>query len=253
MVPISWGDEIEIDLIPAGISFTCSEPSLTDASENLATHAAALYLKHFRLVHGVRIHLDKRIPIGAGLGGGSSNAGSVLLALRELCDVKCDDAELRHLAAQLGSDVPFFIDQTPAVCRGRGEIIEPIAVPETIQGLLVHPGFGVSTPWSYKAYAADPGQGEVGKRMGSFTLRNDLERPAFGKYPWLPTAKSWFREQPEVEDSLMSGSGSSLFALTRTLDSVEGLKKRFTTEFGNLFAVPFTLHPHTMPEGYLAV
>jgi 4-diphosphocytidyl-2-C-methyl-D-erythritol kinase len=242
MAPISLGDTLDLDLIPTGIEFTCSDPGLSDARDNLATRAARLFLDEFGLPTGVRIHLEKNVPVGAGLGGGSSDAASVLLALRELTGTSCPDDRLAELAARLGSDIPFFIHRTPAVCRGRGEIIEPVKLAEGFQGLLVHPGFGVSTPWAYKTYAQNPGPGVPGRAFADFTLRNDLEPPAFSKYPWLPTAKAWFREQPEILDTLMSGSGSSVFALTASAEVVPALRKRFLAEFGSaLFAAPFTV------------
>jgi 4-diphosphocytidyl-2-C-methyl-D-erythritol kinase len=242
MAPISLGDTLEIDLIAHGIEFTCSDPALGDAKENLATRAARLFLEELRLETGVRIHLEKNVPVGAGLGGGSSDAAAVLLALRELTGVKCDNATLSELAARLGSDVPFFITRTPAECRGRGEIVAPIELKEKLQGLLVHPGFGVSTPWAYKTYAANPCAGETGRAFDGFTLRNDLEPPAFSKYVWLPTVKAWFRQQPEVLDALMSGSGSSVFALTASESSAAELRERFLAEFGEtLFANTFSV------------
>jgi 4-diphosphocytidyl-2-C-methyl-D-erythritol kinase len=242
MAPISLGDTLDIDLIPNGIEFTCSDPALSDAKDNLATKAVRVFLEEFKLATGVRIHLEKAVPVGAGLGGGSSDAAAVLLALRELTGIDCADARLAELAARLGSDIPFFIYRTPAICRGRGEIIEPVSLKESFQGLLVHPGFGVSTPWAYKTYAQNPSQGAQGRSFADLTLRNDLEPPAFSKYPWLPTAKSWFRKQPEVLDSLMSGSGSSVFALTDSAEATDRLRERFLTEFGpSLFATPFSV------------
>jgi len=241
MAPISLGDTLDVELIASGVEFTCSDPALGDAKENLATRAARLFLEELRLQTGVRIHLEKAVPVGAGLGGGSSDAAAVLLALRELTGVKCDDATLSELAARLGSDVPFFITRTPAVCRGRGEIVVPEPLKEKLQGLLVHPGFGVPTPWAYKTYAANPQQGEAGRAFDGFTLRNDLEPPAFSKYLWLPTVKAWFRKQPEVLDSLMSGSGSSVFALTKTEGEIGELRARFLAEFGEIFATAITI------------
>ena len=246
MAPISLGDTIDIDLLPApgAIEFTCSDPTLADAQDNLATKAARLFLEEFKLATGVRIHLEKAVPVGAGLGGGSADAAAVLLALRDLTGTKCDDAKLAELAARLGSDIAFFIYRTPAICRGRGEIVEPAKLCETFQGLLVHPGFGVSTPWAYKTYAQNPSRGVEGRAFDGFTLRNDLEPPAFSKYPWLPTAKAWFRQQPEVLDALMSGSGSSIFALTASTEGAVLLESRFRIEFGaTLFATPFSIIP----------
>jgi 4-diphosphocytidyl-2-C-methyl-D-erythritol kinase len=240
MVPISLGDLLDVELIPAGIAFTCSDPALANAQDNLATMAARVFLDEFKLETGVRIHLEKTVPVGAGLGGGSSDAAAVLLALRRLTGIKVEDARLAELAARLGSDVPFFIYGRPAICRGRGEIIEPIVLRDVYQGLLVHPGFGVSTPWAYKTYAQNPHPGDAGRTFPDFTMRNDLEPPAFSKYPWLAVAKAWFREQPEVLDALMSGSGSSVFALTRTHDDTLALQKKFHAEFGvTLFSTPF--------------
>src|SRR5258708_5674128 len=175
MAPISLGDMVDIDLIPEGIEFTCSDPALSDAQDNLATKAARVFLKEFKLATGVRIHLEKRVPVGAGLGGGSGDAAAVLLALRKLTGVDCADGKLAELAARLGSDIPFFIYKQPAVCKGRGEIIKPVTLKESYQGLLVHPGFGVSTPWAYKTYAQNPGQGAPGRTFPAFTLPNDLE------------------------------------------------------------------------------
>ena len=245
MVPISLGDTLDIDLIDSGavsILFTCSDPALADAQDNLATRAARLFLEEFKLTTGVRIHLEKKVPVGAGLGGGSSDAAAVLLTLRKLTKTEATDAKLAELASRLGSDIPFFIYNTPAICKGRGEIIEPVTLNETYQGLLVHPGFGVSTPWAYKTYAQNPQQGAPGRTLADFTLRNDLEPPAFSKYVWLPTAKKWFQKQSEVLDSLMSGSGSSVFALTGSTEASEQLKERFLAEFGStLFATPFSV------------
>jgi len=242
MAPISLGDQLDIELISQGIDFTCSDPALADAKDNLATRAARIFLDEFKLATGVRIHLEKAVPVGAGLGGGSGDAAAVLLALRDLTGIACPDAKLAELAARLGSDIPFFIYRTPAVCRGRGEIIEPVRLKESYQGLLVHPGFGVSTPWAYKTYAQNPQPGAVGRAFADMTLRNDLEPPAFSKYPWLPTVKDWFRQQPEALDALMSGSGSSVFALTPSREEAWSLEKRFLAEFGEtLFTRPFSV------------
>jgi 4-diphosphocytidyl-2-C-methyl-D-erythritol kinase len=241
MAPISLGDTLELELIPGGgIEFTCSDPALSDAQDNLATRAARLFLDTFELETGVRLHLEKSVPVGAGLGGGSSDGAAVLLALRELCGVKCMDLELGWIAAQIGSDMAFFVYRTAAVCTGRGETVRPVKLKEKYAGLLVHPGFGVSTPWAYKTFAQNPHPGETGRTFPDMTLRNDLEPPAFGKYPWLPAVKKWFRAQPEVLDALMSGSGSSVFALARSPEVAEELRGKFLAEFGaHLFARTF--------------
>lgn len=242
MAPISFGDDLEIVPAEKGIHLSCTNVHLPVNEDNLAYRAAALFLREFGIQSGVSITLEKRIPIGAGLGGGSSNAAAVLLAMRTLFGVDATDEKLAALAGQLGSDIPFFIyENKAAVCKGRGEIIEPTELKGKYQGLLVHPGFGVSTPWAYKTYAANPQRGVEGKQTADgFILRNDLETSAFSKYLWLPAAKAWFQSQPEVYDSLMSGSGSSVFALTHDEAGIEPLRQKFLAEHGsNLFATPF--------------
>src|SRR5258707_6791367 len=104
MAPISLGDALDLELIAEGVEFTCSDPALSDAKDNLATKAARLFLDEFKITTGIRIHLEKAVPVGAGLGGGSSDAAAVLLALRELTKIGCPDSKLAELAAQLGSD-----------------------------------------------------------------------------------------------------------------------------------------------------
>lgn len=247
MVPLDFGDELTIDVggesdAPA-ISMTCSNPDLPTGDDNLVVRAARLFCETYDIKRDISIHLEKRIPVGAGLGGGSGNAAVVLTALRAIIEpeeVITDDA-LAELGAQLGSDIPFFIYNLPAVIKGRGEIVEPCQFKRAYTAVLVHPGFGISTPWSYKTYAADPGQGEVGRTFeeDGFTLRNDLERPAFSKHLWLPTVKSWFQVQPEIDDALMSGSGSSMFGilLPEHVADAERVRARFSKEFGeHLFA-----------------
>lgn len=247
MVPLDFGDQLsltaELTSEERSITLTCDQPDLPVDGSNLAIKAAEAFLEKYGLKAKVELHLQKRIPVGAGLGGGSSNGATVLLGLRELLYPAATDAELAELAAVFGSDTAFFIYNQPAVCKGRGEIIEPLELKHAYHGLLVHPGFGVSTPWAYQTYAADPKPGVEGKMMpDSFALRNDLEPPAFGKHLWLPTTKAWFQAQPEVMDSLMSGSGSSVFALVENKDTLPALQERFHAECGEaLFSTPFTV------------
>lgn len=242
MAAISVGDVVHAELTDApGIVLTCDRADLAVDPSNLVYRAADLFIQRYGVKQGVRLHLEKKTPIGAGLGGGSSDGAHTLLALRTLTGIAAPDGELEEIAGQLGSDVPFFITRKPSVCRGRGEIIEPVAGwNEDVRGLLVHPGFGVSTPWAYKTYAAAPKKGEEGATFAFGTLRNDLEPPVFSKYLWLPTAKAWLAKQPGVRGALMSGSGSSVFALLESGVDADALAAAFRAEFGEgMFAQPF--------------
>ncbi len=132
MAAISVGDTLIAELTPEpGIALSCDRADLPADPSNLAYRAADLFIAKYGLkdgFQGVRLDLRKRTPVGAGLGGGSSDGAHALLALRQLTGKAIPDAALEALAAELGSDVPFFISKKPAVCRGRGEIIEPVPI-----------------------------------------------------------------------------------------------------------------------------
>jgi 4-diphosphocytidyl-2-C-methyl-D-erythritol kinase len=118
----------------------------------------------------------------------------------------------------LGSDVPFFIVRSPAICRGRGEIVAPAELPGRFQLLLVKPDFGVPTPWAYGRWRESremPGVDYSPQEFGGVRFANDLERPVFEKYVFLGYFKNWLRAQPGVGAALLSGSGSTVFAVLR--------------------------------------
>ena len=124
--------------------------------QNLVHRAATAFLQAAKITGGVRIHLEKKIPLAAGLGGGSGNAATTLLALNELFDQPLAPEKLHELAAALGSDVPFFLQNRPALATGRGEKIQPLEDFPALRGkafLLIHPGFGILTAWAYQALA----------------------------------------------------------------------------------------------------
>src|SRR6202521_4124506 len=154
MAPISLSDRLTIERgkTTGGIQFSCDDASLSNGEENLVVQAARLFLKATKIGAGVEIALEKKIPHGAGLGGGSSDAATTLLGLNELFETRLERKAFIDLAAQLGSDVPFFILGSPALCRGRGEIVEPARLPARFNLLLVKPGFGVPTPWAYQRW-----------------------------------------------------------------------------------------------------
>ncbi len=237
MAPLSLIDRLEVSLQDtAGIDFSCSDASLPTDGSNLVCKAVAAFEKKIGRPVGVRIHLEKNIPHGAGLGGGSSDAAAVLKALNGLLGVGFSVEALENLAASIGSDVPFFIRCVPAICRGRGERIEPV---ERICGaeiLLVKPPFPVSTAWAYGAWGAAPNSNATFAPMfGSIPMVNDLEVPVFSKHLQLPVLKSWLGAQPGVAAAMMSGSGSTVFAV---LDGAgEDLGRRVREEFGGTFGV----------------
>jgi 4-diphosphocytidyl-2-C-methyl-D-erythritol kinase len=183
---------------------------------------------------GVDIHIEKNSPHGAGLGGGSSDAAAVLVALDRLLATKMPPEELERVAATMGSDIPFFIRSQPAICRGRGEIIEPFEGLPPADILLVKPPFPIPTPWAYQAWANSEKPSATFQQFhGSISLVNDLENPVCSKYLLLPVLKSALRAHPAVSAAMMSGSGSTIFAILR--DSAQGIEEWIHSEFGESF------------------
>lgn len=236
MVPISLADTLDIERTDAsGITFTCSDASLPVDDDNLVVRAAKLFLERTKISFGIRIHLEKRVPHGAGLGGGSSDAATALIGLNELFDTKLDTPTLSAMAAELGSDIPFFVYRSAAMCRGRGELVEPVSFNEKLPLLLLKPAFGVPTPWAYKCWAGSfdlPGIPYAAQSFPWGKLVNDLERPVFEKYIFLATLKRWLLAQPEASGALMSGSGSTTIALLRDESMGPALIEKAHAEFG---------------------
>ena len=220
IAPISLYDEIRIDKgrLGKGIEFRCDDPSVPQGGDNLAVRAAKAFFEAAKIDPAVSIELKKKIPHGAGLGGGSSDAASVLLALNKLFDVKLSREALAEMAAPIGSDVPFFIFQSAARCEGRGEIVTPVKLQRQFSILLLKPAFAVSTAWAYSRWQHSreiPGIRYEAQEFGGQTFANDLERPVFEKFVFLVQLKMWLLSQSEFGAALMSGSGSTMFVVMR--------------------------------------
>jgi 4-diphosphocytidyl-2-C-methyl-D-erythritol kinase len=216
MSPISLSDQLTFNTTDSGrVEFDCDDPSLPGGSENLVVQAAEYFLAKLDFRRGVRIQLAKRIPHGAGLGGGSSDAATTLLALNRTLGENMTTEQLIEIGGAIGSDVPFFIAQTPAICRGRGEMVTPAKLRRKLSLLLAKPGFGVPTATAYASWKDSrelPAVTYAPQQFGDLTFVNVLERPVFQKYPFLARMKMWLIEQREVGAALLSGSGSTVFA-----------------------------------------
>jgi 4-diphosphocytidyl-2-C-methyl-D-erythritol kinase len=259
--PVNLCDRLEFERAANGIHLKCSDPRLPVNSKNLVFRAAALFLQSAGASEGIRIHLDKQIPVAAGLGGGSGNAAVTFLALNELFGHPLEPAKLAELAASLGSDIPFFLQSNPALATGRGEVITPLGFFPALRGtylVLAHPGFGISTPWAYEQLARFPAavRGEIGRAQrlisllqtdlaaGGREFYNSLEAPALRKYPLLELFQENFRENGAL-GALMSGSGSTTFALARSQAAAENLVEKLKDKFGANF---WTATVKTAPE-----
>jgi len=235
MAPISLADRMTIERAgdDGEIRFSCDDPSLPVGDDNLVVRAAKLFRERTKVTSGVTVSLEKKIPHGAGLGGGSSDAASTLLGLNEIFAAGLSLDELLLLAAELGSDVPFFIVRSAAVCRGRGEIVERMTFDANFHLLLLKPDFGVPTPWAYGRWKDSrklPGVDFSAQQLNGIRFVNDLERPVFEKFIFLARLKTWLRQQPEVAVALMSGSGSTMFAVLGDGAEAEPLVDRARAE-----------------------
>jgi len=236
MVPVSVFDRIDIELLDeGGLQFTCDDTSIPTGDKNLVVRAAKLFCTEIGLEPHLRIHLEKHIPHGAGLGGGSSDAAITLIGLNHLFRTELPKETLLSLAADLGSDVPFFVGGRPARARGRGEQLESSDFNQRLPLLLIKPAFGVSTPWAYQRWRDShelPGIPYAKQSLAWGELVNDLERPVFEKYLFLATLKKWLLQQSECTGALMSGSGSTVFAILRIPEDANALGERIAQEFG---------------------
>lgn len=220
MAPISLRDEIKIEKRNSGegIQFRCDDPSVPAGSDNLIVRVAKSFFAATNLKSAVLIELKKKIPHGAGLGGGSSDAASTLLALNDLFETNLPREALMKIAETIGSDVPFCIFRAPAFCRGRGELVTPVKLWHRLSVLLLKPDFGVSTQWAYSRWRESreiPGVSYAAQEFAGQIFLNDLEQPVFEKFVFLARLKMWLLEQAEVGAALMSGSGSTIFAVLR--------------------------------------
>jgi len=230
MAPIDFGDWLEVRFSEGGDdSLTCKREELPAGPENLVLRAAAAFRERTGERRHFRFDLEKHVPVGAGLGGGSGNAAAALKALNRLCGAPLAFDALEDLAATAGSDCPFFIRAVPAVVRGRGERLEAVdaATAERLKGmrlLVFHPGFGVGTAGAYGRLAAAPesyarrDEAEAaltslaaGDEPANF-LRNSFESPVGTKFLAIPALLSALREAGAPCG--MSGSGSACFAVS---------------------------------------
>ena len=247
--PVNVCDELTFERAGAGIQLSCSDANLPTGANNLVHRAASAFLQTAKIGEGVKIHLEKKIPLAAGLGGGSGNAATSLLALNELFGQPLSNGKLDEIAGTLGSDISFFLQTKPALATGRGEKIQPLDFFPALRGkafLLIYPGFGIATPWAYQNLARFPAalNGKPG-RAAELVARlqadrwpaaaggfyNSLEAPAFEKFPILEMFQEFLRETGALA-ALMSGSGSTTFALIENVARGEPLLEMFKAKFG---------------------
>jgi 4-diphosphocytidyl-2-C-methyl-D-erythritol kinase len=250
MQSVELADLVEVkDTVDDRIILHCDVPEVPQDQTNLAYRAAALLRERCGRQEGVEITLHKRIPMAAGLAGGSGNAAAVLVGLNLLWDLKLTVDQLQSIGAELGSDVPFCISGGTAIATGRGEKITNVSPLQ--QGAVVlgkYRSLSVSTPWAYEAYRQQFGDsyavGEelVAKSQGIHQIKlleaiehqditiigqllyNDLEKVVLPEYPLVARLREAFGKTDNV-GVMMSGSGPTVFALAKDLEGAESIKQ----------------------------
>lgn len=222
MQPIGLWDELCLIRIGSGIELVGDDEGIPWDSRNLCYRAAEAILAGTG--GGVRISVEKGIPHGGGLGGGSSDAAATLIGLNELFGLGRTEDELACMGLSLGSDVPFFIRGGPAVGRGRGEILEPVEGLQTGWILVVKPSAAVSTSWAYRnlkiGLTRDRGADTLGRLIeglkrfpeAELTTWNSFTRTVIERYPEIGEILDTLRSSGATL-SAMSGSGSACFAI----------------------------------------
>lgn len=237
--PLHLCDKITFEIAQHFSFSTTNELLQSESDSNLVVKSVRVLEKLSGKPINVSILLEKHIPVGAGLGGGSSNAAATLLSLNELFELKVPLEELRKAALQLGSDVPYFFKILPAYATSRGEQLTPIEFELNKHIVLVNPGIHVSTKWAYESLARNfsgtyiwkdmiQSPGEIANSLG--TLVNDFEPSVFAKFPDIAEIKATLLRFG-ADFALMSGSGSSVFGLFTDLEQAQYAQEHYKNKY----------------------
>ncbi|MGB9079871.1 MAG: 4-(cytidine 5'-diphospho)-2-C-methyl-D-erythritol kinase [Desulfuromonadaceae bacterium] len=217
-----------------GITVTCNAKGAPDGPANIAWKAARTLLDPAEARTGVCIEIIKNIPVAAGLGGGSSDAASVLMGMNELLRLGLTDQQLMEIGCKLGADVPFFIFKTTALAEGIGEKLTPLPNMPKCWILLINPGVPVSTAWVYRSLQLTSKR-ELNRLPEFFEsiehvvsiLSNDLESVTIPAFPVIADIKARLMDLGAV-GSMMSGSGPTVFGVFKSFDAAEEARREVT-------------------------
>lgn len=232
MQTIHLHDTITITEIAEGIEIECKKPYVPNNSSNIAYKAADALISRYNLKSGIRIKIDKRIPVSAGLAGGSTDAAAVLKGINELFHLGIERDELMKIGKTIGADVPFCLMGGTVLAEGIGEILTPLTPLTNIPVVLIKPKIGVSTAWVYKNLNLTevenrPGTDQLVDAIGKKDIRyvaknmcNVLESVTVGKYPAIEQLKKSLMDSGAI-GSMMSGSGPTVFGIFESRDKAK--------------------------------
>lgn len=248
MQRVNLCDDIAITLTgDPRLSVTCGNKAVPDGPDNIAWKAARIMLDLAATGQGAVIAITKNIPVAAGLGGGSSDAASVLMGMNELLGLELSDQRLMEIGVTLGADVPFFVFKRTAIAEGIGEQLRPMPPMPSAWVLLVNPGVHVSTAWVYRNLQLT-NRGELARLPAFFSsiddvcaiLSNDLERVTIPAFPVIADIKNAMLDMGAL-GAMMSGSGPTVFGLFRDRDTAEMARCAIGAETGWFTAIAETL------------
>lgn len=252
--PTNFGDTLEIELLEEAFcdELHCNMEGVPVDSSNLVMKAAEIFRRETgESKKFFKFNLQKKVPAGAGLGGGSSNAAAALLGMNEICQNILDKERLSKIAAELGSDCPLFLSNKPVVMRGRGELVYELSgdaaeVTQNLKLLIFKPAFSINTGWAYSQMRANPStyiapdfaESKISEWLENPSLRgipliNNMQIAAFKKFPALEITIEDIKNAFHIP-AIMSGSGSACFAIVNALspDKIEELKAFIRARLG---------------------
>lgn len=244
-LPINLSDTISYKLSETK-QFTTNNQLLNSEGTNLILKAISLLEERFNTTFNVSVRLEKNIPIGAGLGGGSSNAAVTLLSIMELYKLELPADELQSIALRLGSDVPFFLKPVPSFASSRGELLTAINFEVPFPILIINPGIHVSTKWAYQNVT--PKQPEYSLlNLNNYNMEelaklngkvvNDFEEKCFAAHPEIKSIKSDLSNSGAIF-ALMTGSGSSVFGIFPDIETASATEKRYAGKYFTYLNIP---------------
>lgn len=242
MQSVSLFDQITVCKQTAGITINTSDLRIPSDERNTAYKAARVFLDKTGIEQGVKIEIEKNIPISAGLAGGSADAAATLVGLNQMFKTGLTSSDLINLAALVGSDVPFCITGGTARCRGRGEIVEKEDIPEIgkLIFILVKPEVSISTKWAYqnfdRVFIAEGRVAGTHQALSGITLYNDLEKVVLPKYPEVEKVKKRLIHLG-CPQALMSGSGSAVFGLVDDEPKAQSIYREILKDYPRSFLV----------------